>query len=102
MGSSIDLSNYFITKLKSHIDDSGKLKAEDISLTRRETETLKYIIMGYSNAEIAEILKISPRTIDDYAVSLKEKLNCTARGDIIRKSISTGIIFSYKDLWATK
>lgn len=48
-------------------------------LTKRETQMLAYIATGKSNAEIAEILKISDRTVKNHISNLFKKINVKDR-----------------------
>lgn len=48
-------------------------------LTKRETQMLAFIATGKSNAEIAEILKISDRTVKNHISNLFKKINVKDR-----------------------
>jgi DNA-binding NarL/FixJ family response regulator len=73
--------NYFSQKLLRNIilnmDSSKALKVPanplDIRLTRRETEILKLICQGHSNAEISEKTSLSLRTIEGHKSNLISK-----------------------------
>ena len=56
--------------------DSPKLD----HLSSRELDVLRLIARGLENAEIAEVLNISPRTVKDYVWSIRAKLG-RPRGD---------------------
>ncbi len=43
-------------------------------LSPRETEVFTYLVNGYRAKDIAELLKISPKTVDTYRASLMRKL----------------------------
>lgn len=45
------------------------------NLTRREKEILKLIARGYTNAQLAKILKISPNSINNHRGNIRKKLN---------------------------
>ncbi len=49
-------------------------------LSPRELDVLRLIARGLENAEIAEVLNISPRTVKDYVWSIRAKLGLP-RGD---------------------
>ena len=45
------------------------------SLSPRETEVFSYLVNGLRAKDIAELLEISPKTVDTYRASLMRKLN---------------------------
>ena len=61
--------------------DHGKPAAEgkDIALTLREQEVLRLITRGFSNKEIADILRISPDTVKTHVRNIFSKLAVTDR-----------------------
>jgi DNA-binding NarL/FixJ family response regulator len=44
-------------------------------LSRREMEVFTYLVKGMRAKDIAELLNISPKTVDTYRASLMRKLN---------------------------
>jgi DNA-binding NarL/FixJ family response regulator len=56
---------------------SQNTKKEDATkeLTERELEIIHYIVQEYSTAEIAELLFISPRTVETHRKNIMQKLN---------------------------
>lgn len=46
------------------------------SLSKRETEVLRFIGLGYSIKEISELLFLSAHTIVTHRNSIKDKCNC--------------------------
>lgn len=61
-------------------------------LTDREREVLKLVAEGHSAREIADVLVVSPKTVDWYKTSLMNKLNIHNRADLIKYAIRKGII----------
>ncbi len=59
---------------------------EQSTLTRRERETLPYLLSGKSNSEIATILGISPRTAEKHVASLIEKSEAENRKTLISEA----------------
>jgi len=57
------------------------------ALTDREQEVLALIAEGKTNAEIASVLSISPKTVDKHRASLMDKLGVTNRAGLIRYAI---------------
>jgi predicted ATPase/DNA-binding CsgD family transcriptional regulator len=53
------------------------------SLSLREREVLRLIAAGHSNAEVAQRLFISPRTVSTHAAHILSKLGLTTRAELI-------------------
>ncbi len=61
-------------------------------LTDREREVLKLVVEGHSAREIAEMLVVSPKTVEWYKTSLMNKLNIHNRTDLIKFAIRKRVI----------
>ncbi|MBN2462840.1 MAG: response regulator transcription factor [Dehalococcoidia bacterium] len=61
-------------------------------LTDREREVLKLVVEGYTAREVADILVISPKTVEWYKTSLMNKINIHNKTDLIKFAIRKGII----------
>ncbi|MBA2652262.1 MAG: helix-turn-helix transcriptional regulator [Tatlockia sp.] len=66
----------------------------EYNLSKRETQSLFYLIRGYSAREIAQRLGLSAKTIEYHIEQLKNKLNCSKRSELIEKSIDLGFIYN--------
>lgn len=60
------------------------------ALTLRESETLRYIALGYSNQEIADKSDISVKTVEAHKSNAMKKLNISNRREIISYAILQG------------
>jgi two-component system response regulator NreC len=68
-------------------------KYENIEpLTPRETEVLTYIVQGYTNRQIGEVLNISVRTVEGHRANLSGKLGLQSRVDLVRYAREHGLI----------
>jgi DNA-binding CsgD family transcriptional regulator len=63
--------------------DSSDGDGEDFSLSPREREVLRLIAAGHSNADVAQVLFISPRTVSTHAAHILGKLGLTTRAELI-------------------
>ena len=72
----------------------GNIKSTDLS--KREIEVLREVIMGYTNAEIAERLNLSQHTVRDYVQVITEKTGYRTRTELAVKARETGIIIPDK------
>ena len=61
-------------------------------LTDREREVLKLVAEGHTAREIADLLVVSPKTVEWYKSSLMNKLNIHNKTDLIRFAIRKAII----------
>jgi len=62
------------------------------TLTQREKEILKLIAEGYKGAEIADILFISPKTVNKHRSNLMEKLDLHNVSQLTAYAIEKGLI----------
>jgi len=62
------------------------------SLTDREKQVLKLVAEGHSHKEVADMLKISAKTVVVHQTNILEKLGLNSRSDLIRFALSKGII----------
>ncbi len=70
----------------------GSQDAQTALLTPREEEILKLIAEGYSGKEMADMLVLSPKTIERHRANLLEKLGMKDRLELTRFAIRTGLI----------
>jgi len=61
-------------------------------LTDREREVLKLIAEGHTAREIADMLVVSPKTVEWYKTSLMNKLNIHNKTDLIKFAIRKRVI----------
>ena len=62
------------------------------SLTQREKEVLKLIGEGYKNAEIADFLFISPKTVDKHRSNIMKKLDLHNAAALTAYAIEKGLV----------
>ena len=61
------------------------------SLTAREREILKFISEGKSNSEVAEVLRISIRTVETHRANIMNKLVLRNTAELVRYAILNGL-----------
>ncbi|MFC2033217.1 response regulator [Chloroflexota bacterium] len=71
---------------------AGEEKDPYQQLTNREREVLKLIAEGHTGRDIADILIVSPKTVEWYKTSLMNKLNLHNKTDLIKFAIRKRII----------
>lgn len=74
----------------------AKLAAEPKSgtpdLSERETDVLRLIALGHTNAEIAEQLYISVRTVETHRAHIQQKLGVSTRAELVRSALSRRLL----------
>ena len=63
-------------------------------LTEREVEVLRLIALGHTNAEIAEQLFLSVRTVETHRAHIQQKLDRTSRAELVRYALDHGLLGS--------
>jgi two-component system, NarL family, response regulator NreC len=61
-------------------------------LSEREVEVLRMIALGHTNAEIAEQLYLSVRTVETHRAHIQQKLRLGSRADLVRYALEHGLI----------
>ena len=61
-------------------------------LTARETEVLRLIALGYTNAEIAGEMGRSVRTVESHRTRLQRKLDLGSRAELVRYALEHGML----------
>lgn len=67
-------------------------KTTDAELTKREIEILKYIIQGYTNPEIAEILFLSTPTVQTHRKNMQAKLGLKNTASLVKYGVENKLI----------
>jgi DNA-binding CsgD family transcriptional regulator len=62
----------------------------EVSLSKRQSECMFFLLRGKTAKDIAKILNLSPRTIEDHIDQIKLKLNCTTKSELLEKAIAYG------------
>ncbi len=82
------MNNFAATKEKMKAANATIQKDH---LTTREIEIIKLIVEGYSNAEIAEKLIRSPRTVDTHRTNIMKKINVHNIAGLIKYAMANGL-----------
>ncbi len=61
-------------------------------LSQREAEVLRLIALGHTNAEIAEQLFLSVRTVETHRSHIQQKLSLSTRAELVGYAIERGLI----------
>ena len=80
--------------LEGYLEGKKRLKKDSRweTLTQREKEVLKLIGEGHKNAEIAEFLFISPKTVDKHRSNIMRKLDLHNAAALTGYAIEKGLV----------
>lgn len=88
---------YFSPLLHEHNSDSdADADIMEVELSDREKQVAELVTKGYNSGEIAEVLHLSPYTIDTHRRRILTKIRGSNSADIIRFAIKTGIVKDYR------
>ena len=74
-------------------ESAGKKRLDPYEqLTEREKEVLKLLAEGHTTQEIAEMLVISPKTVEGHKTRLMTKLDLHNRVELVKYALRKGII----------
>ncbi len=80
---------YLLRLLQGEIDDDRTLLKQKLTVTEREAEVLLWIARGKSNRDIAEILDLSPRTVNKHLEQIYAKLGVENRASAAALAVRT-------------
>jgi two-component system response regulator NreC len=61
-------------------------------LSEREAEVLRLIALGHTNAEVAEQLYLSVRTVETHRARIQQKLRLSSRAELVRYALDRGLL----------
>lgn len=89
-------SNELLRKIVSNIGENKKLQhqnlTEKIEFSDREMEILKYVCRGLTTNEIADVVSLSPKTVDVYRTKLLSKTNSKNTVSLVMYAIKNELI----------
>ncbi|HXC24052.1 MAG TPA: response regulator transcription factor, partial [Solirubrobacteraceae bacterium] len=65
---------------------------EHAGLSERELGVMRLIALGHTNAEIAEKLFLSVRTVETHRAHIQQKLNLSSRAELVAYALKRGLI----------
>lgn len=82
---------YLTPCLEAHLASEPLPRPPD-NLSEREVEVLHLIALGYTNAEIAEQLFLSVRTVETHRAHIQRKLSRFSRAELVRYALERGLM----------
>jgi two-component system response regulator NreC len=78
--------------VEGYLQQPSKLTPETSHLlTAREREVLQLLAEGYTRKQIAQILHLSPRTVETYYRKVKERFNIENTAELIKFALREGL-----------
>jgi two-component system, NarL family, response regulator NreC len=71
---------------------AGDGSGDGDELSERERDVLRLIALGHTNAEVAERLYISIRTVESHRAHIQQKLSLSSRAELVRYALERGLI----------
>ena len=71
---------------------AGDADSDGDELSERERDVLRLIALGHTNAEVAEQLYISIRTVESHRAHIQQKLSLSSRAELVRYALERGLI----------
>jgi DNA-binding response OmpR family regulator/DNA-binding CsgD family transcriptional regulator len=85
----IGADEYLLRLLEGEVASEEALLRQRLSVTEREAEVLLWIARGKSNRDIAEILDLSPRTVNKHLEQIYSKLGVENRASAATLAVRT-------------
>lgn len=82
------LAHYLIA---NYIGRPKETKAGISLLTGREREICSYLASGYTNAEVADTLNISKRTVETHRAAIMAKVGLKSRAELVHFAMENGL-----------
>jgi two-component system response regulator NreC len=83
--------SYLHPKLGARIASESPAGPPD-DLSEREVDVLRLIALGHTNAEIAEQLYLSVRTVETHRAHIQQKLALSTRAELVGYALERGLI----------
>jgi DNA-binding NarL/FixJ family response regulator len=78
--------------LATDAEKSGRPVGPGGELSARETDVLRLLAQGYTNAQAAEKLSASVRTIETHRAHIQQKLGIRTRAELVRAARESGLL----------
>ena len=82
----------FVFRVEEPKSAQGKALGEDVLLSPREREVAVLVAQGSTNAEIAEALGISPKTVSTHLGNIFERLGINKRAQLARYVVERNLL----------
>ena len=88
---SLAMHKPYFTESVSCAGDGGKVASQS-PLTNRERSVVQLIAEGCTNKQIANVLSISPKTVETHRAAIMRKLALSSSASLVRYAVRNGIL----------
>jgi DNA-binding NarL/FixJ family response regulator len=82
----------FVARVRRHLQRTRAVENAAVKLTKRELEVLRHFTYGFSQAEIARRLFVSPKTVGTHTERLFKKLGAHSRAQAVSLAYEHAIL----------
>lgn len=87
------MTEKLLQKIETQTSNLEKAQADPWNaLSEREHSVLRLVALGYTNAEIADELYLSIKTVETYRTRGMEKLNLQTRAQLVKEALARGLL----------
>lgn len=88
------MTQKLLQKMETGTHGQAQGDAQDAwkSLSDRERDVLRMVALGHTNAEIADALFLSVKTVETYRARGMEKLNLQTRAQLVKEALKRGLL----------
>jgi DNA-binding NarL/FixJ family response regulator len=79
-------------RLRQRFELSDRSCVGSIKVTKREEEVLSRVARGYSDKQIAELLRIELNTVRNHVRNIREKLGASTRAHAVWLGVEYGLL----------
>jgi two-component system response regulator NreC len=90
--SAVEGHTYLTPRMGVLVATEASQRDDDRALSPREEEVLRLLALGHTNAEIAERLYLSRRTIETHRANIQRKLDLSTRAELTRHALDHGLV----------
>jgi two-component system, NarL family, response regulator NreC len=83
---------YVVPRLGAALAAEPQPAGRPTDLSAREVEVLRLIALGHTNAEVAEQLVLSVRTVESHRAHIQQKLGRSRRAELVRYALEHGLV----------
>lgn len=86
------IARQLLKRFKAKAPGPQERQTEEAALSARESEVLSFIAKGFSFAEIARLLGVSPHTVTTHVKNIYQKLAVHSRGEAVYEASRMGLV----------